>query len=117
MHAMLKVLLAFCYVTSLSSFSFSRVGRITIADRGLTDPIISKTRLYSLGDPDLQPRWRFLRWWQDVARKVDDYLYPDEPDCPHWTFPSPVVWAPWMETIWFGNIYDYRAAFFSDVIY
>jgi len=114
---MLQVLLAFCYVTSLSSFSFSRVGRITIADRGLTDPIISKTRLYSLGDPDLQPRWRFLRWWQDVARKVDDYLYPDEPDCPHWTFPSPVVWAPWMETIWFGNIYDYRAAFFSDVMY
>ena len=26
-------------------------------------------------------------------------------------------WAPWMETVWMGNYYDYRAAFFSDVMY
>jgi len=87
--------------------------------RALLQPakVKSTTRLNSLGDPDLQPRWRFLRWWQDVSRNLDAMIYPMEPDCPHWTFPSPVVWAPWMETIWFGNLYDYRAAYFSDVMY
>lgn len=97
------------------SFSFGRHYLIKV--RRESYDTISKSQLNSLGDPDLQPRWRFLRWWQQTSRTIDDYTFPEEPDCPHWTFPSPVVWAPWMETIWFGNIYDYRAAYFSDVMY
>jgi len=59
-----------------------------------------------------------LRWWQDVARKVDVWLYPvGDPDVPGVTYLSPVEWAPWMETIWFGNAYDYRSAYFQDVMY
>lgn len=69
---------------------------------------IKITHLNSLGDPDLSLRWNFLRYFQDFARIYDYWLFSDDPDTPNWTFPSPVVWAPWMETIWFGNYYDYR---------
>jgi hypothetical protein len=48
---------------------------------------------------------------------VDSIIFPNEPDIPGVTFLSPVEWAPWMETIWFGNIYEYRSAFFHDVMY
>lgn len=72
----------------------------------------------SYGDPDLLPRYQNLRVYQNMIRKIElKYLFPEEVDCPHWTFASPVVWAPWMETVWMGNAYDYRAAFFSDVMY
>ena len=39
--------------------------------------------------------------WQDVARKLDTFIYPDEPDVPGLTFLTPIEWAPWMETIWY----------------
>lgn len=79
----------------------------------------SITRLNSLGDPDNSLRWRFLRWWQRTARGIDNALlfHERDIDVPGWTFPSPVQWAPWMETIWFGNLYDYRSAYFHDVMY
>jgi len=48
---------------------------------------------------------------------MDDIFYSDEPDVPGLTFKSPVEWAPWMETIWFGNAYEYRSAYFHDVMY
>ena len=76
-------------------------------------PSPTGTRLQSLGDPDQSPRWRFLRWWQRTARVLDRaVLFPglgqQDTDTPGWTFPSPVLWAPWMETVWLGNLYDYR---------
>lgn len=75
------------------------------------------SRLHSYGDPDLSEKSNFYRAFQDWARKFDDLLFPQEPDIPGVTYLSPVEWAPWMETIWFGNAYDYRSAFFSDVMY
>ena len=41
------------------------------------------------------------RRFQDVARKLDRALFPDEPDVPGLTFLTPIEWAPWMETIWY----------------
>eukprot|EP00981_Chlorochromonas_danica_P015244 scaffold11244_cov179-Ochromonas_danica.AAC.3 len=73
--------------------------------------------LHSLGDPDLSTKSDFYRKWQDFARRLDQVLSPADPDCPGLTFFSPIVWAPWMETIWFGNYYDYRSGFFHDVMY
>jgi hypothetical protein len=73
--------------------------------------------LPAYGDPDLEMESNFYRWWQDTTRKWDKFVYPNDPDVPGLTFPSPIEWAPWMETVWFGNYYDYRAAFFSDVMY
>ena len=66
---------------------------------------------------------RFLRWWQPTTRTLDKFLISIssspglEPDIPGWTFPTRIQWAPWMETIWFGNYYDYRSGFFHDVMY
>lgn len=73
--------------------------------------------LMSYGDPDLSYKWRVLRKLQYFAREWDNRLYPDEVDVPGMTFASPVEWAPWMETIWFGNQYEYRSAYFHDVMY
>ena len=36
-----------------------------------------------------------------MARKLDKFIYPDEPDVPGLTFLTPIEWAPWMETIWY----------------
>jgi len=58
-----------------------------------------------------------MRRWQEYARTFDRWFHPAEPDFPGLTFASPVEWAPWMETVWFGNYYDYRSAFFQDVMY
>lgn len=77
----------------------------------------SRTQLHSYGDPDLSSESNFYRDLQEFLRSFDKTIYPDEPDIPGVTFLSPVEWAPWMETIWFGNIYDYRSAFFHDVMY
>lgn len=76
-----------------------------------------RTRLNSYGDPDKSAESVLYRKWQQFSRIYDYLLFPDEVDCPGLTFPSPIEWAPWMETIWFGNYYDYRAAFFNDVMY
>ena len=77
----------------------------------------SSTRLYSYGDPDNTWRYRALRRWQEFAREYEHLIYPQEPDIAGLTFASSIEWAPWMETIWFGNYYDYRSAFFHDVMY
>lgn len=74
-------------------------------------------RLNSFGDPDLSWKSNAYRAFQEFARFWDYLIFPEEPDIPGVTFRSPVEWAPWMETIWFGNIYDYRAAYFHDVMY
>jgi hypothetical protein len=58
-----------------------------------------------------------LRRWQEFAREYEHLIYPQEPDIAGLTFASSIEWAPWMETIWFGNYYDYRSAFFHDVMY
>lgn len=42
--------------------------------------------------------------FQDVARKFDKLLYPEEPDVPGLTFLTPIEWAPWMETIWYWSL-------------
>lgn len=76
-----------------------------------------RTSLNSYGDPDKSTESVLYRKWQQFSRIYDYLLFPDEVDCPGLTFPSPIEWAPWMETIWFGNYYDYRAAFFNDVMY
>ena len=75
------------------------------------------SKLWSYGDPDTLDKWERLRWVQDKAREVDEIMYPNEHDVPGLTFKSPVEWAPWMETIWFGNAYEYRSAYFHDVMY
>ena len=77
----------------------------------------SLTQLYSIGDPDGSEASSNYRKLQKLYRKLDYFIYPHEPDIPGLTFVSPIEWAPWMETIWFGNYYDYRSAFFSDVMY
>ena len=77
----------------------------------------SFTRLYSYGDPDESIESTRYRKLQKAFRKFYFSQYPNEPDIPGVTFSSPIEWAPWMETIWFGNYYDYRSAFFSDVMY
>lgn len=77
----------------------------------------SSTRLYSYGDPDNTWRYKALRRWQEFARENEHLIYPQEPDIAGLTFASSIEWAPWMETIWFGNYYDYRSAFFHDVMY
>lgn len=71
----------------------------------------------SYGDPDLEQKWSQMRVIQDTARMIDEAAYPNDPDVPGLTFLSPVEWAPWMETIWFGNQYEYRSAYFHDVMY
>ena len=58
-----------------------------------------------------------MRRWQEFAREYEHLIYPQEPDIAGLTFASSIEWAPWMETIWFGNYYDYRSAFFHDVMY
>lgn len=73
--------------------------------------------MMSYGDPDLDNKWSRLRLMQDAARAIDEAAYPDDPDVPGLTFLSPVEWAPWMETIWFGNQYEYRSAYFHDAMY
>lgn len=75
------------------------------------------TTLRSYGDPDNTEYSGFTRWLQQSIRVYDKLVFPDEVDTPGLTFPTPIIWAPWLETIWFGNAYDYRAAFFHDVIY
>lgn len=77
----------------------------------------SSSSLYSYGDPDLSTESNLYRKLQEFLRSYDKVIYPEESDIPGVTFLSPVEWAPWMETIWFGNIYDYRSAFFQDVMY
>jgi hypothetical protein len=74
-------------------------------------------KLMSYGDPDMGQKWKRLRWVQETARSLDEAVYPHDSDVPGLTFLSPVEWAPWMETIWFGNQYDYRSAYFHDVMY
>ena len=71
----------------------------------------------SFGDPDKGLKWSNLRRLQEIVRKVDEVIYPNDSDVPGLTFLSPVEWAPWMETIWFGNQYEYRSAYFHDVMY
>ena len=44
-------------------------------------------------------------------------MFSDDPDCPGLTYPTPIEWAPWMETIWLGNYYDNRSAYFHYVMY
>lgn len=75
------------------------------------------TELRSYGDPDNSDLSRFSRWLQKSIRVCDQIVFPNEVDTPGLTFPTPIIWAPWLETIWFGNAYDYRAAFFHDVMY
>jgi hypothetical protein len=48
--------------------------------------------------------------WQDVARKIDTFIYPDEPDVPGLTFLTPIEWAPWMETIWYAHCVHTRTS-------
>lgn len=74
-------------------------------------------RLQSIGDPDLSLPSTVSRQVQDLTRAFDHFIYPCDPDVPAWTFPSRIEWAPWLESIWFGNLYDYRSAFFHDVMY
>ena len=71
----------------------------------------------SFGDPDGSIESKNERQWQEKIRFIDDLIYPDEKDIPGLTFPSVVEWAPWMETIWFGNLYEYKTAYFQDVMY
>eukprot|EP01041_Mallomonas_annulata_P001066 gene1066-2085_t len=78
---------------------------------------INKKLLYSFGDPNGLQKSNFLRWWQSSVRNIDRIAYPNDPDTAGLTFLSEVVWAPWMETIWFGNIFEYRSAYFQDVMY
>ena len=75
------------------------------------------TQLRSLGDPDDSPKARFMRIARDLGKQFDRAIFEEEGDFPGLTFLTPVEWAPWMETIWFGNYYDYRSAFFQDVMY
>lgn len=70
----------------------------------------------SFGDPDLSSKSEFYRKFQSFTRLYDRFIFNDR-DIPGLTFASPVEWAPWMETIWFGNYYDYRSAYFGDVMY
>lgn len=72
--------------------------------------------LFSLGEPDQSEQSKFYRNWQQLSRKWDRKLFQDD-DCPGLTYVSPIEWAPWMETIWFGNYYDYKSAYFQDVMY
>lgn len=72
--------------------------------------------LHSFGDPDLSPKYEMYRKFQEFARRYDRSIFHDR-DCPGLTYLSPIEWAPWMETIWFGNYYDYRSAYFHDVMY
>jgi hypothetical protein len=74
-------------------------------------------RLPSFGDPDGSEKSQLMRRWQEYARTFDRWFHPAEVDFPGLTFASPVEWAPWMETVWFGNYYDYRSAFFQDAMY
>ena len=97
-----------------------------------------KTRLHAYGDPDTQLESTVSRAWQGWLRAWDAFVFPNDPDVPGLTFPTPIEvrfyaarcmrppypsltqhhqWAPWMETVWMGNYYDYRSAFFSDVMY
>lgn len=73
-----------------------------------------ETSLNTLGDPDLDLKWTLLRYFQEFARIYDNLLF-DDPDTPGWTFPSPIIWTPWMDTIWFGNFYEYRYDYTSFV--
>lgn len=75
------------------------------------------TKLLSLGDPDGSVQSENYRKLQRFFREIDHIIYPNDPEIPGLTFATPVEWAPWMETIWFGNFYDYRTAFFHDVMY
>ena len=81
-------------------------------------PYRSSSALYSYGDPDLTSQSEWKHRISDNIRQIDKKLvFRDDPDVPHYTFLSPIRWAPWLETIWFGNIYDYRSAYFHDVMY
>ena len=77
----------------------------------------SSTALRSYGDPNGSQKSSFYRNLQSFLRNFDHFIYPNDPDIAGLTFPSRVEWAPWMESIWFGNFYDYRAAYFHDVMY
>ena len=79
--------------------------------------IRSKWELNSFGDPDRSIRYENLRKWQEFCRWYDNLIYPEESDFPGLNYVSPIEWAPWMETVWFGNFYDYRSAYFHDVMY
>jgi hypothetical protein len=71
----------------------------------------------SFGDPDGSTKSDNYRRLQEFYRQYDYAIYPDDPDIQGVTFASPVEWAPWMESVWFGNYYDYRSAYFHDVMY
>ena len=81
---------------------------------------ITTTRMalsMSYGDPDGGTEWDTRRLLQRSTKALDKVLYPYTDDIPGITFPSVVEWAPWMDTVWFGNIYEYRTAYFQDVMY
>jgi len=69
--------------------------------------------MMSYGDPDRGQEWTTTRRLQEGANRYDKLLYPYEGGVPGVIFPSVVEWAPWMDTIWFGNIYEYRTAYFQ----
>ena len=78
----------------------------------------AKTVLFSFGDPSNDNKSRFKRSLQRIFRQIDNQIiFPHDPDTPGLTFTSPIEWAPWMETIWFGNAYEYKSAYFHDVMY
>jgi hypothetical protein len=78
----------------------------------------STSKLHSFGDPSNSPKSLVYRQLQTFYRWIDNkIIFIDDPDTPGLTFTSPIEWAPWMETIWFGNAYDYKSAYFHDVMY
>ena len=104
-----SVLLSLVLLLTLPTCMIALKGRAMQLQQHTT----GSTRLRSLGDPDLSFKWTLLRKLQPLYRKIDSLIFKD-PDVPGVSFASPIIWAPWMDTIWFGNIYDYRL---STVIY
>lgn len=78
----------------------------------------ASVRVGSFGDPNQSPSSLLQGRVQELFRFIDNkVVFTADPDTPGLTFPTPVEWAPWMETIWFGNAYDYRSSYFHDVMY
>ena len=57
----------------------------------------------------------FLR--MTSVMKSDSFAKPTANDVPGQTFPSRIFWTPWLGSKWKGNLYDYKGAFFQDVMY
>lgn len=73
--------------------------------------------LFSIGDPNMHSiKYQVDKQLSQFIQFYDNILFQDN-DISHITFASPIVWAPWLETIWLGNLYEYRSAYFHDVMY